>query len=181
MFSLDSQIRSIAAASLISLPSLLYAQTGPDLGHEVTSEYLTNWAISIGPDGTGLPQGNGGVEQGADLYRMKCLACHGVSGMGGSNDALAGGGHRDLNGLMPVRTVGSYWPYATTLFDYIRRAMPYNRPQSLSADEVYAITAYILYINGVIGEEQIITEKSLPKVRMPNRKNFSIAYPDKRD
>ena len=107
---------------------------------------------------------------------MKCLVCHGGEGQGQINDRLVGG-HGSLAGSAPIKTVGSYWPYATTVFDYIRRAMPYLQPQSLTNDEVYAVTAYILFLNGIVNEDQTMDAEILPGIEMPNRENFRLAYP----
>lgn len=150
---------------------------GPDLGTAVSAEELAAWDISIAPDGTGLPNGSGTAGAGAAVYEAKCLACHGAQGVDGLNDRLAGG-HGSLTSAAPIRTVGSYWPYATTLFDYVRRAMPYAQPQSLTDDEVYALTAYLLHLNGIIGAEEEMNAETLPRVVMPNRDNFTFAYPD---
>ena len=152
------------------------AQEGPDLGVPATPEEISAWDISIGPDGEGLPAGSGTAEQGSAIYAFECIACHGQEGAGQLNDRLVGG-HGTLAGLAPVKTVGSYWPYATTVFDYIRRAMPYTASLSLSNDEVYGLTAYLLYLNGIIGEQDVMDAQSLPQVEMPNRDNFVLAWP----
>ena len=110
------------------------------------------------------------------MYEQKCQNCHGEKGAGQPNDRLVGG-HGTLASKTPVRTVGSYWPYATTVFDYVRRAMPYTQAHSLSDDEVYAVTAYLLHLNGIIGEADVMDAQTLPKVKMPNRDNFILAYP----
>jgi cytochrome c len=144
----------------------------PDLGKAVTPEEIASWDISIGPDGAGLPPGSGTPRQGEQVYLAKCIACHGEKGAGKPNDQLAGGQGSLAPGQAPVRTVGSFWPYATTVFDYVRRAMPLNEPKSLSDDEVYAVVAYILQLNGVIGENDTIDARTLPAVRMPNRDGF---------
>ena len=154
----------------------VFAQEGPNLGVEATVEEVEAWDISIGPDGVGLPEGSGTVLEGADIYAMKCLACHGEQGQGQINDRLAGG-HGTLGEPTPIKTVGSYWPYATTVFDYIRRAMPYLQPQSLTNDEVYAVTAYILFLNGIVNEDQTMDSQTLPGIQMPNREGFRLAYP----
>jgi len=146
-----------------------YAQTG--LGRPATADELSAVDISIMPDGTGLPPGRGNAKEGHVVYAQKCLACHGENGQGKPADRLAGG-TGSLAGAAPVRTVGSYWPYATTLFDYIRRAMPLNAPMSLSDDDVYAVTAYLLALNGIIGNEQSLDATTLAAVRMPNRDGF---------
>ena len=154
----------------------VFAQEGPNLGVEATVEEVEAWDISIGPDGVGLPEGSGTVLEGADIYAMKCLECHGEQGQGQINDRLAGG-HGTLGEPAPIKTVGSYWPYATTVFDYIRRAMPYLQPQSLTNDEVYAVTAYILFLNGIVNEDQTMDSQTLPGIQMPNREGFRLAYP----
>jgi cytochrome c5 len=148
----------------------------PNLGRVATPAEVTGWDVSIPPDGTGLPLGRGTSAQGAVVYEQKCQNCHGEKGAGQPNDRLVGG-HGTLASKTPVRTVGSYWPYATTVFDYVRRAMPYTQSHSLSDDEVYAVTAYLLYLNGIIAEADVMDAQSLPKVKMPNRDNFILAYP----
>jgi mono/diheme cytochrome c family protein len=144
----------------------------PNLGRVVGPEEIATWDISIRPDGAGLPPGSGTSRQGEAVYIAKCLACHGEKGVGKPNDVLVGG-----RGTLPgeqavVKTVGSFWPYATTLFDYVRRAMPLNESKSLSSDEVYAVVAYLLQINGIIGEKDTMNAQTLPKVRMPNADGF---------
>jgi len=148
----------------------------PNLGRPATAAEIAGWDISVGPDGVGLPAGSGTALKGAAVYEQKCQACHGAKGAGQPNDRLAGG-HGTLASKTPVRTIGSYWPYATTVFDYVRRSMPYTQPQSLSDDEVYAVTAYLLQLNGIIGEPDEMNAQTLPKVTMPNRGNFVIVYP----
>jgi mono/diheme cytochrome c family protein len=148
----------------------------PGLGQAVTVAQIAGWDISIPPDGTGLPPGSGSAARGALVYEQKCQACHGSKGAGQPNDRLVGG-QGTLAGKTPVRTIGSYWPYATTVFDYVRRAMPYAQPQSLSDDEVYAVTAYLLHLNGIIGESAEMNSRTLPAVRMPNRDNFIRQHP----
>ena len=113
------------------------------------------------------------------MYERKCEVCHGAKGAGQPNDRLVGG-QGTLASKAPVRTIGSYWPYATTVFDYMRRAMPYTESQSLSNDEVYAITAYLLHLNGIIGENEEMNAQALPKVKMPNQSNFIVVYPPRR-
>jgi mono/diheme cytochrome c family protein len=144
----------------------------PNLGKVVSPEEMASWDISIGPDGAGLPPGNGTPRQGEQVFVAKCLACHGEKGAGKPNDRLVGGQELLAPGQAPVKTVGNFWPYATTAFDYIRRAMPLNEPKSLRDDEVYAVVAYLLWQNGVIGENDTIDAKTLPAVRMPNRDGF---------
>jgi S-disulfanyl-L-cysteine oxidoreductase SoxD len=160
-----------AASALLFLSTAVFAET-PDLGQPATPEEIALWDISIGPDGAGLPPGSGTSRQGEAVYAAKCLACHGVKGSGKPNDQLVGG-LGTLTGDQPaVKTVGSFWPYATTLFDYVRRAMPANAPRSLSNDQVYAVCAYVLQLNGIIGESAVMNAQTLAKVQMPNRDGF---------
>jgi cytochrome c len=163
-----------AAAALLLLVLPLLAADGPRLGRPIAPAELAPWDISIGPDGDGLPPGRGTPAQGEAVYVAKCQGCHGENGAGRPNDTLVGG--TLAPGRPPVKTVGSYWPYATTLFDYVRRAMPWNETKSLTDDEVYAVSAYILRLNGIIGADDVIDAQSLPKVRMPNRDGF-IPFP----
>jgi len=144
----------------------------PDLGKAASPKEIASWDVSIGPDGAGLPSGSGTPWQGEQVYLAKCIACHGEKGAGKPNDQLVGGRGSLESGQAPVKTVGSFWPYATTVFDYVRRAMPLNEPKSLRDDEVYAVVAYILWLNGVIGENDTMDAQTLPAVRMPNRDGF---------
>jgi len=161
----------IAAAALLSLSSAAFGQS-PNLGKPITPEDLAAWDISIGPDGAGLPPGSGTAKQGEAVFTAKCQACHGAKGAGQPNDRLVGG-QGSLPGDKPaIKTVGSFWPYATTLFDYVRRAMPYVESKSLSPDETYAVVAYILNLNGVVGDTDVINAQTLPNVKMPNRDGF---------
>ena len=141
------------------------------IGTPVSAADIAAWNIDIAPDGHGLPAGSGDVAAGARIFAAKCAACHGAKGEGVLGARLIGG-RGTLTSAKPVRTVGSYWPYATTLFDYIRRAMPYNAPQSLSADEVYAVSAWILNQNGVVPDDARLDAHSLAAIRMPNRDGF---------
>jgi cytochrome c len=129
------------------------------------------WDLNVFPDGRGLPPGRGTAVEGAPLFAQKCTACHGSGGRGASAEELAGG-TEPLTSATPDKTIGLYWPYATTVFDFIRRAKPMQGPGSLSADEVYALTAYLLFANGVIAERDEVNSKTLPRVRMPNRDGF---------
>lgn len=160
-----------AVLALFFLSTTALAET-PDLGHPVTPEEIAAWDITIGPDGAGLPPGNGSPQQGEAVYAAKCLGCHGEKGAGKPNDQLVGGIGTLSGEQTAVKTVGSFWPYATTLFDYVRRAMPFNAPRSLSNDEVYAVCAYILQLNGIIGENAVMNAQNLPTVQMPNRDGF---------
>ena len=167
---------TIAALLAVVYMTQAAAQEGPGLGVEASADEIAAWDISIGPDGAGLPAGSGTASEGAAVYATQCLACHGAEGAGQPNDRLAGG-HGSLDQAAPVRTVGSYWPYATTVFDYIRRAMPYLQPQTLTNDEVYAVTAYVLFLNGIVEEDETLDAQTLPEIQMPNRESFILAYP----
>ncbi|MFT5131642.1 MAG: cytochrome c [Gammaproteobacteria bacterium] len=148
---------------------------GPKLGQPASEEQIARWQISVMPDGTGLPEGHGDAIEGKAIYLDKCQSCHGPNGEGGSADQLANA-HMQLTDEWPEKTIGSYWPYATTLYDFNRRSMPMQAPGSLSNDEAYAVTAYLLYLNGIISDSQILNAKSLLKVRMPNRDGFIDVY-----
>jgi len=143
----------------------------PAFGSPVSAAEIPRWDISIPPSGAGLPAGSGDVKRGEAVYVAQCQACHGPKGVGKPADPLVGGIGSLATGK-PLRTVGSYWPYATTLFDYTRRAMPISNPLSLSDDEVYAVTAYVLYLNGIIAESAEMNAQTLPQVKMPNRDGF---------
>ncbi len=148
----------------------------PQFGQPIAPADIAPWDISIGPDGAGLPPGRGTAMQGEAIYAAKCQACHGEKGTGKPNDPLVGGMGTLAPDKVPMKTVGSYWPYATTLFDYIRRSMPFQESQSLTSEEVYAVSAYILNLNGIIGANDVLDAQSLPKVRMPNQDGF-ILFP----
>jgi S-disulfanyl-L-cysteine oxidoreductase SoxD len=166
-----SMRKLMAAGALLALCSAAFAQS-PNLGKPISPEDVASWDISIGPDGTGLPPGSGTAKQGEAVFAAKCQACHGAKGAGQPNDRLVGG-QGSLPGDKPaIKTVGSYWPYATTLFDYVRRAMPFVESKSLSPDEIYAVAAYILNLNGVVGDTDVMNAQTLPAVKMPNRDGF---------
>jgi len=169
---LERSVRAWALAVGVGACCVAHADaTGYGIGTPVTGSALAAWNIDVAPDGHGLPAGSGDVAHGKAVFAAKCAMCHGAAGQGGIGDRLVGG-RGTLASDKPVKTVGSYWPYATTLFDYIRRAMPYNAPQSLSADDIYAVSAYLLYLNGVVPESTRLDAKTLPKVKMPNRHGF---------
>jgi len=161
----------ILALALAVLASAAFAES-PNLGRVATPDEIAAWDISVGPDGAGLPPGSGSPKEGEAVYIPKCLGCHGEKGAGKPNDALVGGQGTLAGDQTPIKTVGSFWPYATTIFDYVRRAMPLNAPKSLTNDEVYAVVAYILQLNGIIGENDVMNAQTLPLVRMPNRNGF---------
>jgi mono/diheme cytochrome c family protein len=172
---------AVAAASRKQAPSASAPKgpQGPGLGVPATAAQIELADVSIGPDGAGLPPGSGTASQGEAIFNTKCIMCHGAQGAGGVNDQLVGGSGT-LATRTPVKTIGSYWPYATTVFDYVRRAMPYPAPHSLADAEVYALTAYLLSLNGVIARDAVMDSKTLPQVQMPNRGNFVIAYPERK-
>jgi len=142
-----------------------------------TAEDIKLVYLSIGTDGANLPDGSGDAATGKPVYDMYCAACHGFDGEGTLANQLVGG-RGTLDSDAPVKTAGSYWPYATTVFNYIRRSMPYTAPMSLTNDDYYAITAYILNKNDIIPADMVLDRDSLPDVRMPNRDGFVNAYPD---
>ena len=172
----------IALFTVLTICTVVRAQQrpappkGPGLGVPATPAQIASADISIPPDGAGLPEGSGTSAQGGQVYAAKCLVCHGPEGANGVNDRLVGG-QGTLKTQSPVKTIGSYWPYATTVFDYIRRAMPFPAPHSLTNAEAYALTAYLLHLNGVIAADAVMDAKTLPKVQMPNRGNFVLAWP----
>jgi S-disulfanyl-L-cysteine oxidoreductase SoxD len=144
---------------------------GYGVGRPVTAEEIRAWNIDVNPAGEGLPAGRGTVQEGGRIFAAKCAACHGATGMEGPKDRLVGG-RNTLATQKPIKTIGSYWPYATTLYDYIYRAMPFNAPQSLSPDETYSVIAWLLNQNGIIDEGKVIDARSLPAITMPNRDGF---------
>ena len=178
-----SMRNSLAALALVlafgAAPAL--AQQGPNLGKPISEADIKQWDIAILPDGTNLPPGSGTPAEGATIYAQKCVICHAEGGKGGAAPGAGplAGGAPISNGIDTPKTIGNYYPYATTVFDYIRRAMPYSMPRSLTDKEVYALTAYILSLNKLIGENDVIDAKTLPQVKMPNRDNFIIPYPDR--
>ena len=162
----------LAGLLLAGAVSALAAAPGaPGLGAPLTPEVLAGIELTVLPTGEGLPAGRGSVAEGAALYQQHCQACHGAEGLGGMNGDLVGG-VGSLATAAPKKTVTSYWPYATIAFDYIRRAMPYTAPGSLSADEVYAIVAYLLSRDGVVPKDAVLNAEGLAAVKMPNAEGF---------
>ena len=164
------EFAALAVATLLCVTSAK-AQSPYGIGRVATTAEIAGWNIDVGGDGSKLPPGSGGVSHGSEVFNQQCAACHGAKGEGGVGDRLVGG-QGTLGTPKPVRTVGSYWPYAPTLFDYIRRAMPQNAPQSLSNDDVYAVSAYILSLNGLLPADATLDAKSLAAIKMPNRNMF---------
>jgi cytochrome c len=171
--------RAILALVLIAAVATPALADKLGLGREATPQEVSAWDIDVRPDGTGLPKGKGTVAQGEEVFQTQCAACHGEFGEGKDRWPAVAGGLGSLKNDRPDRTVGSFWPYATTLFDYMRRAMPFGNAQSLSPDELYALTAYILFLNDVTKDPKFeLDETKLAAVRMPNAGNF---YDDDRD
>ena len=169
----------LIVAALVFPSQVLIAQSPSfGVGRTPTADELKSIDIEVLPDGRGLPPGSGTAAGGKTIYAARCVTCHGATGKEGPQDILVGG-QGTLASPKPVKTVGSYWPYATTVWDYINRAMPFDHPGTLPPDQVYATTAYLLYLNGIIGETDLMNDRTLPLVRMPNRDGFvADARPD---
>jgi cytochrome c len=164
--------------SIVYIPMLLVVAAcatttveSPGLGLPISQEQIRDFDLIVGPEGTSLPTGSGSAIEGEAVYRAKCQSCHGADGEGLSGATTLVGGSMQSEGP-PLRTVGSYWPHATTVFDFIRRAMPANEPKSLSDTEVYQATAYVLFLNDIISRDLILNSENLPEVAMPNRDGF---------
>ncbi len=166
---------AFTVALLSSLTSSVIFAEGtrqfPELGRVATQMEINAWDIAIGPRGGELPTGSGSVAEGREVYAQYCAYCHGATGVEGPDNRLVGG-QGSLDTDKPVKTIGSYWPYATTLFDYISRAMPFPAPGSLTPDQVYAVTAFLLHANDIIEEDTVLTDKNLATLVMPNRHGF---------
>ena len=169
-----SVLRNLAAAAAVAALSSAAVAGDPTygLGTVPTAEQIAAWDIDVRPDGQGLPQGSGTALDGEEIFIEKCGACHGEFGEAVGRFPVIMGGQDSLASEDPVKTPGSYWPYASTLWDYVYRAMPFGEAQTLSADETYAIVAYILYINDVVEEDFVLDQASLPTVEMPNANGF---------
>ncbi len=142
------------------------------IGRTPSAEEIKSWDIDVRPDGQGAPEGHGTFIEGERVYLVKCASCHGEFGEGGGRYPVLIGGHGTLKDMRPEKTIGSYWPYASTVFDYIKRAMPFGDAQSLTNDEVYALTAYLLFMNDVIDEDFEVSADTIGKIEMPNKANF---------
>lgn len=181
-------IKKILALSiLILIGSVVVAEDqkslileGPGLGHPATPEEVAALSINVFPDGRGLPDGSGSVTQGASLYQSKCIVCHGASAYGSSAESLAGA-EMGLTDEWPEKTIGTLWPYATTLFDFIRRSMPMTAPGTLSNHETYALTAYLLYLNNIVVEDIVLNKDTLMQVKMPNVDGFIDIYNEEKN
>lgn len=171
-------MREFAGIALAVIAGMAQAADGPNLGKPVTAADIAAWDTSVLPDGRGLPAGSGTSAQGAPIYAQKCAICHGEKGIGATHSALLPKGPlTSINGA--EKTIANFWPVSTTLFDYIRRAMPWQQPKTLTNEEVYALTAYLLVLNKVIGENEVMNAETLPRVRMPNRDGFIVRFPEK--
>jgi S-disulfanyl-L-cysteine oxidoreductase SoxD len=172
-----------AAALLCTLAlacSAAFAAETPNLGKPVTENDIKAWDITVLPDGTGLPSGSGTAAQGAKLFDDKgCSLCHGKNAAGGIANELIGNPSLVEGGINANKTIANFWGQATTLFDYIRRAMPWPTPHTLSDNDVYALCAYLLAGNKIIPDDEAMNAQTLPKVKMPNRDNFIIRFPDR--
>lgn len=173
------ELRCVIAAGLAFAAGAAAAADGPKFGKSISEADAAAWDISIGPDGVGLPAGSGTAMQGAPIYAAKCASCHGAKGEGGAGPRLVGGQGTLKAPAVPIQTVGSYWPYATTVFDFVRRTMPWNQPKTLTSDETYSLVAYILNMNGIVKDGDVLDKDTLPKIRMPNRDGFTELYPNK--
>ena len=160
----------IAAGSLMAAESPKYG-----IGRTATSEEIRALDDTIPSDGTGLPEGRGTAAEGRDVYARRCQRCHGPKGEGGDEPKQAKlvGGRESLKTPKPLKTVGSYWPYATTVWDYTNRSMPFDKPGTLTPNQVYSVVAFVLYMNGIVGENEALDAKTLPRVQMPNRNGFT--------
>lgn len=172
-------ILSFLASLTLQASAADHVATSPQLGELATPEFINRWNISIFPNGEGLPSGEGTVTQGQVLYKSHCKICHGPQGIGGSAEELAGG-EQGLTGDYPDKTIGTYWPFATSIFDFIQRSMPLSAPGSLTADETYALTAYLLYLNNILPDDAVLSDKNLPQVQMPNRTGMIPSYSNDR-
>jgi hypothetical protein len=165
-------VAGVVAAGVVIFSGAAFAQSAR-IGKPATEAQIKAMDITVMPDGRGLPVGSGTAAKGKDIFKEKCAVCHNDQGQGreGQYPALVGG-IGTLATSKPVKTVGSYWPYATTVFDYIRRAMPYDQPGSLKTDEIYSLVGFVLNLNGIVGENDEMNQTTLPKVKMPNRDGF---------
>jgi len=170
---------TLAALALTLAGAPSRAADVPHLGTPIAEADVGAWNITVLPDGTNLPAGSGTPSQGAIIYAQKCAACHGQDGKGGSARTLVGAPSLVAGGIEAEKTIANFWADPTTLFDYIRRAMPWPQPRTLTNDEVYALCAYIFSLNKFSGENDMMDAQTLPKVKLPNKGNFVIKFPDK--
>jgi cytochrome c len=173
MFRLAKMVYVVLLFTLLVAAMPVTAKTGGyGIGTAATADEIAGWDIDIRPDGKGLPPGSGSVEDGEMMYEEQCASCHGSFGEGVGRYPVLSGGEGTLTDERPEKTVGSYWPYASTLWDYIHRAMPFPQPQSMTDDEVYAVTAYVLYLNDLVEDDFVLTADNLASIEMPNQDGF---------
>jgi S-disulfanyl-L-cysteine oxidoreductase SoxD len=176
--------KPLLALTLLALPLALAFSAGtavaetPGLGQPITEADVAAWNIEVLPDGTGLPPGSGTAKQGAAIYSQKCALCHGENGVNPKPGFVPMVGPSKFDRIDTMKTV-PYYKYATTLYDVMRRSMPFPIPKTLTNDELYALSAYILALNKIIGEDEVMDAKTLPQVKMPNRDNFIVWDPDR--
>ena len=162
----------LAAAGMLAAASALAEPARHGIGRPATAADFAKHGHLVGPSGAGLPKGSGSALEGRAVYLERCASCHGLRGEGTTDFPALVGGQGTLATAKPRPTVGSFWPYATTVWDYINRAMPYQSAGTLKPDEVYAVTAYILAMNGIVREDTRLDQTNLPKIEMPNRNGF---------
>jgi len=160
---------AVVALAIASSP-VLAKKLG--LGREAHPDEVAAWDIDVRPDGQGLPAGKGSVKDGEELYQERCAVCHGEFGEGKGRWPVVAGGHGSLAKESPEKTIGSYWPYVSTTYDFVLRAMPFGNAQSLTPDETYAIVAYLLFLNDVVKDDFVLTRENFAKVKLPNEKGF---------
>jgi cytochrome c len=161
-----------ATIALVTVPAFSQAKKKVGLGREAMAEEIQAWDTDIRPDGVGLPPGKGSVQEGEVIYQEQCAACHGEFGEGAGRWPVLAGGHGSLKSEGPEKTIGSFWPYASTTFDYIQRSMPFGNARSLTPDQVYALTAYILQLNDLVKEDFVLSRENFASVKLPNEPNF---------
>jgi cytochrome c len=174
-------LAAFAVALVSSVPSFAQDKAPPrkfDIGRVATAQEIAGWDIDVRPDGQGLPDGKGSVRDGEEIYMGKCAACHGEFGEGAGRWPVLASGKGTLASSDPVKTVGSYFPYAASLFDYVRHAMPFGDAQSLTNDELYAVTAYVLNLNDIVSEDFVLSKDTFGQIKMPNVGGF---YDDDRE
>lgn len=169
----------VLGAAALALVAAGAAQAGKlGLGRQALPEEIAAWDIDVRPDGQGLPPGKGSVKDGEAIFLEKCASCHGEFGEGAGRWPVLAGGHGTLKGASPEKTIGSFWPYASTTFDYIKRAMPYGQAQTLTDDEIYALTAFLLSMNDIVKDDFVLSRENFASVKLPNEAAF---YMDDRD
>lgn len=170
----ESRLRQcLGWLAALAAVSCAFTAVAAGVGRAASPGEIAAFDIDVRPDGRGLPPGSGTAAAGAAIYAQQCSGCHGATGVEGPRDRLVGG-RGSLATALPVKTVGSYWPYAPTLYDYIARAMPFSAPGTLQPDEVYALVAFLLHRNGVIAENEVMDRQTLPQVAMANRNGFVV-------